>query len=127
MRIIELTTGDTTVRGALEDTPAGRDVAALLPLTLTVSDFHATEKTSDLPRRLDTAEAPAGTTPAAGDISYYAPWGNLALFYRDFPYSEGLVRLGRLDPGGAELLAGLDDGATVTISATNSRTRTASP
>lgn len=24
-------------------------------------------------------------------ITYYAPWGNLAIFYRDFGYSAGLV------------------------------------
>jgi len=38
-----------------------------------------------------------------GDIAYYASWGNLALFYRDFGWSAGLVRLGRLD-GGVEIL-----------------------
>jgi hypothetical protein len=32
-----------------------------------------------------------------GDIAYYAPWGNLAIFYKDFGYSRGLVKLGRLD------------------------------
>jgi hypothetical protein len=31
--------------------------------------------------------------------TYYAPWGNLALFHKDFRYSEGLVRLGRIDSG----------------------------
>ncbi len=118
-RAVELTAGTTTVRGTLEDTPAGRDLAALLPLTVTVTDFHDTEKIGDLPRRLAIDEAPSGVTPAAGDIAYYSPWGNLALFYRDFAHSEGLVRLGRLDPGGAELLAGLATGTTITISPTS--------
>jgi hypothetical protein len=40
-----------------------------------------------------------------GDIAYYAPWGNLAIFYRDFGYSSGLVKLGRLDSG-VEVLSG---------------------
>jgi hypothetical protein len=31
--------------------------------------------------------------------TYYAPWGNLAIFYRDFGYSKGLIRLGRIDSG----------------------------
>nr|WP_281843827.1 cyclophilin-like fold protein [Sinisalibacter aestuarii] len=43
----------------LDDTTAGRDFAALLPLELTLSDYHATEKIADLPRRLDTTDAPA--------------------------------------------------------------------
>jgi len=40
----------------------------------------------------------------AGDIAYYAPWGSLAIFHRDFSYSRGLVRLGRLE-GHVEALA----------------------
>jgi hypothetical protein len=112
---ITLVAGDTRIRGSLDDTAAARDFAALLPLTLTVRDFHGTEKISDLPRRLSTEGAPAGTTPIAGDIAYYAPWGNLALFYGDFEYSAGLVRLGRLDPGRADALAGLADGTTVVL------------
>jgi hypothetical protein len=32
-------------------------------------------------------------------IAYYAPWGSLAVLYRDFGYSEGLVKLGRIDAG----------------------------
>ena len=31
--------------------------------------------------------------------SNYAPWGNLAIFYRDFGYSAGLIKLGRFDTG----------------------------
>jgi hypothetical protein len=34
-----------------------------------------------------------------GDIAYYAPWGNLAIFYKDFGYSRGLIGLGRIDSG----------------------------
>ena len=68
-------------------------------LTLTLADYAATEKVSDLPRKLATAGAPAGTAASAGDITYYAPWGNLALFYRSFGYAAGLARLGRIDAG----------------------------
>jgi len=32
-----------------------------------------------------------------GEITYYAPWGNLAIFRKDFGYSEGLIRLGKFD------------------------------
>ena len=85
--------------GTLEDSPAARDFASLLPLELTLSDYAATEKISDLPRRLSTEGAPPGVEPKAGDIAYYSPWGNLALFYKDFKYSEGLVRLGTIESG----------------------------
>jgi hypothetical protein len=37
--------------------------------------------------------------PSAGDLAYYSPWGNLAIFYEDFRYSAHLVRPGRIDSG----------------------------
>jgi len=112
---IRLVIDGTELHGRLDDTAAGRDFASLLPLTLTISDFHATEKISDLPRKLTIQGAPAGSEPAAGDITYYAPWGNLALFYRDFAYSDGLVKLGQLTPDAARFLAALEDGTTLSI------------
>jgi hypothetical protein len=52
-----------------------------------------------LPKRLSTEGAPRGSDPSVGDLAYYAPWGNLAVFYRDFGCSSGLVLLGTLDAG----------------------------
>ena len=96
---IRLRVGERDLRAALLDTPAARDFAAMLPLTLTLVDYAGTEKVSDLPARLPTHGSPPGAAARAGDICFYAPWGNLAIFYRDFGYAAGLVRLGRLTPG----------------------------
>jgi len=79
------------------DNATARDFFALLPITLALEDHAGTEKISTLPRKLPTAGAPAGGDPSVGDIAYYAPWGNLAIFYKDFGYSRGLVLLGRID------------------------------
>jgi hypothetical protein len=84
---------------SLSDNATARDWVALLPLTLTFEDYAATEKIAYPPRKLTTAGAPAGFDPSAGDITYYAPWGNLAIFHKDFGYSKGLVHLGRIDSG----------------------------
>ncbi|RKH47889.1 hypothetical protein D7X12_01410 [Corallococcus sicarius] len=100
---IRLTAGAKVLTGTLLDNATARDFAGLLPLTLTLTDYAATEKVSDLPRRLSTKGAPSGTTPSAGDIAYYAPWGNLALFHKGFSHSSGLIKLGTLD-GGIEVL-----------------------
>ncbi len=84
----------------LDDTPAARDFAAQLPLTLELSDYGTgTEKIADLPHRLDVSAEPSGYRPEAGDVSFYGPWGNLAIFLRGFRHSEGLVRLGRIESG----------------------------
>jgi hypothetical protein len=93
------------VTATLEESQAARDFLSLLPLTLTLTDYNSTEKVADLPRKLSMKGAPTGVDPDVGDITYYAPWGNLAIFYRDFGYSSGLVKLGRLDSG-VEVLSG---------------------
>ena len=89
----------TAVTATLDDQPTARDFAALLPLTLTLEDYESTEKIGYLPRKLSTAGAPAGASASAGDVMYYAPWGNLAIFYRASGHAAGLVKLGSLDGG----------------------------
>jgi hypothetical protein len=100
---LRLRVGGTVLRATMLDSETTRDFISLLPLTLTLSDYAQTEKVSDLPRRLSTAGAPDGVDPDAGDIAYYAPWGNFAIYYRDFGYSSGLVKLGSIDSGVDEL------------------------
>lgn len=90
---LTLTVGDRVLTAALEDNATTRDFVSLLPLTLTLKDYASTEKISDLPKRLSTQGAPDGSTPRMGDVAYYAPWGNLAIFHKDFKYSSGLIKL----------------------------------
>lgn len=96
---IRLTINGKPMTATLVDNATAADFLSLLPITLTLEDYAATEKISYLPRKLTTAGAPAGSDPSVGDIAYYAPWGNLAIFYRDFRYSRGLIRLARIDSG----------------------------
>jgi hypothetical protein len=98
-RKIRLTFDGKAVEATLLDNATARDLLSLLPMTLTIEDYASTEKIGYPPRKLSTAGAPAGVDPSAGDIAYYAPWGNLAIFYKDFGYSRGLIPLGRIDSG----------------------------
>ncbi|MGB7979801.1 MAG: cyclophilin-like fold protein [Candidatus Nanopelagicales bacterium] len=111
---ISITGAGVELRGTLDDTATARDFAALLPLTLALSDYAGTEKIADLPRRLNTTGAPAAHTGRPGDITYYAPWGNFALFYGNGPNAPGLIRLGRLESGPAGELADLNIEVTIT-------------
>lgn len=117
---IRLDFGSEILTAMLDDNATSRDLIALLPLTLTLEDHGSTEKISMLPRKLSTQGAPPAYTPAAGDVTYYAPWGNLALFHRDFSSSSGLVRLGTIEasveplvrPGPLEVTIDLIDDQT---------------
>lgn len=102
---ITLTLADTVIAATLVDSQTAHEFVSLLPLTLTLEDYARTEKISDLPQRLATEDAPGGSDPTSGDIAYYTPWGNLAIFYRDAAYARGLVILGRID-GSIDALTG---------------------
>lgn len=104
MTRITVTLAEAVLTATLDDSAAGRDFAALLPLDLTLSDYHRMEKVADLPRRLDTTGAPPRRAAKAGDLMLYAPWGNLAIFYKPVAETPGLVKLGAFDgPFGALL------------------------
>ncbi|GAB2579088.1 hypothetical protein GCM10027168_09930 [Streptomyces capparidis] len=95
---IRVTLDGQPVEATLNDSPAARDLATLLPLTLELKDFHGTERIGYPPRGLTTDGAPEPSAARAGDIAYYAPWGNLALFHRDGPAaSADLLILGHID------------------------------
>lgn len=96
---ISIEIAGTAISATLDDTPTARDFASLLPLSVTLEDYSETEKVSQLPRRLSIEGAPEAITPKAGELAYYEPWGNLAIFHKDFRRSPRLVRLGTLDSG----------------------------
>lgn len=98
----------------LYDTPTSRDFITLLPMTVTLQDFNQTEKIGYLPRKLSLQLAPDGFKPVIGDFAYYAPWGNLSIFYHDFKYSQNLVSIGRMQAG-VEKLANRTGDITVSI------------
>jgi len=98
MKIL-LTFGGEQIEAKLLKNKTAQDFAKLLPLKLSMSDYNSTEKIADLPRKLYTETAPSGYEPEVGDICLYAPWGNLAIFYKGFEYSPGLVKVGSIDSG----------------------------
>lgn len=96
---VRITIGERVIAATMHDNATARDFISLLPLTLRLEDYAKTEKISDLPRKLTQEGAPSGSDPSVGDITYYSPWGNLAIFYRDAAYASGLVILGKIDSG----------------------------
>ena len=96
---IKITIGDTVLTAAMADNASARDFISMMHFSLNMTDYNRIEKVSNLPRQLNTAGMPAGYDPSIGDITFYAPWGNIAIFYGDFGYVRGLVFLGRIDSG----------------------------
>ncbi len=96
------------------DNPTSQDFLELLPLTVTMEEYAGTEKIAYLPRKLSTHAAPPGSDPVTGDFAYYVPWGNIAVFYRDFRYSGELIILGTAESG-LEKLTRAEGNFTATI------------
>lgn len=108
---IEFVFKGVTVVGSLEESAAASAFAAQLPMTVKLEDYGSTEKIAWLPEKLRQADAGESMTPRRGDIAYYAPWGNLAIFREDFRHSPGLIKLGRVEEG----LASLDQPGAETV------------
>jgi hypothetical protein len=112
---IRITFGDTELTARLDDNATASDLAAQLPLTLTFRDHNNVEKTAPLPRELSLEGASEGHDPAAGDIGYWAPGGDLVFYYdSDAPSFNGIVRIGEFD-GELDAIERQSQDFTVTI------------
>lgn len=112
---IQIELDGVVISATLDDNPTVRDFIARLPLIVALKDYASTEKIGYLPDKLTTQNAPPGSTPVVGDISYYAPWGNLAIYYKNFAYSAELVRLGRISCGIEHLNFSGEKHATISL------------
>lgn len=116
------TSKDTRIRIAFEgkealvsmfDNPVARDFLSQLPLTVELEDYARTEKIHYLARKLATDGGQTGSD-VEGDFCYYAPWGNLAVFYKGYGHGSGLYILGRIESG-KEALGAMSGDFTATI------------
>lgn len=96
---LKMSVGTQEIIITLYDTYESDALYDMCPLELIFEDYNGTEKISFLLRDLPVDEETDGCEPEAGDLCYYAPWGNLAVFYEDFRYSDNLVLLGHIDSG----------------------------
>lgn len=96
---IDIEGSNQPIFATLQASPATQDFINQLPLSLELKDYASSEKIADLPQKLSTLNAPRGYAGQSGDITYYAPWGNLAVFYKDSTVgsANGLILLGKLD------------------------------
>ena len=101
-----------TVTYALNGSAAADDLLAQLPLTVEAEDYSTNEKIFYPPRALDTADAPPAEG-GAGTLAYYAPWGDVVMFYGSFSPNAALYELGQAVSGG-DLIGRISGTITVT-------------
>ena len=97
MRIYVTSNGNTIVYG-LNDSQAAKDLYAQLPLTIEVEDYSTNEKIFYPSEKLDASDAPVADE-GKGTLAYYAPWGDVVMFYDHFGKSSNLYELGMVISG----------------------------
>ncbi len=107
-----LTEDGGTIVFELNDSSAADDLYAQLPLTTQIEDFSTNEKIFS-PEELDISDTPQAGTEI-GTLAYYAPWGDVVMFYEAYQANASLYELGYV-VSGEELIPGLS--GTVTIEA----------
>lgn len=103
---MNITVGNRTITATMEDNAAARDFLSRLPLEVTLDDFNNTTEKIFYPNPVLTTEGVSrGCAPIPGDITIYVPWGNVAIFCKNWSLSNDLIKIGHIDGNGIEGLA----------------------
>lgn len=97
MQVSVTANGRTTVF-ELNNSPAAKELYAQLPLSIKVENYGNNEKIFYPPKKLSTADTPQADAKA-GTLAYYAPWGDVVMFYKKFGSAAGLYELGHAVSG----------------------------
>ncbi|SDP07611.1 cyclophilin-like fold protein [Desulforhopalus singaporensis] len=95
---IQVIANNKTTIFKLNDSQASREFYAQLPLNIEVENYGDKEKIFYPPQKLGTADTPKADA-RAGTLAYYAPWGNVVMFYGKFGSAGGLFELGKAVSG----------------------------
>lgn len=99
---IKMTVDNQSIMIELYDNFASQQLLNQLPLTLQLTDFAGAEKIANLPQKLILQDTPLANT-IQSDFTYYAPWDNLAIFYKGYGKADGVYALGTIKTGKEQL------------------------
>src|SRR3954453_14135194 len=101
---ININVSGKTVTATLMDNPTAKDFASLLPLTLSMKDLFGREKFGHSQKALS-EKGPKTNTYEVGDIAYWSPAHDLAIYYRhdgEAIPSPGVIAIAKIS-GGTEV------------------------
>lgn len=100
---ISVTANGLTTIFELNNSHAARELYEQLPLTISVENYGNNEKIFYPPKKLKTRDTPQ-TSHSAGGLAYYAPWGDVVMFYDRFGSASGLYTLGKAISGSENII-----------------------
>jgi len=111
---IKITSQGHVATFQLYDTVAAKELYSQLPLELELRNFRDAQWMFWPPERLNVTPQEAYHDGIRGELSYYAPWGNAFMLYRDFYARDQMHRLG-INLTGIDEIANMSDSAWVEI------------
>lgn len=99
---ISVQANEKTTIFELNNGKAAKDFYDQLPLTIDVENYSNNEKIFTPPQKLDTTNTPMANAKS-GTLAYYAPWGDVVMFYASFGSAGGLYELGNAVSGGEHI------------------------
>ena len=113
-QVVIMTINDTEyVVTVDENTAAGKLFLEVLPLSLNFENFGSNERIAYLPHKLDMNSYEEPISVKRGGMTYYVPWGNLAVFRKSFSCSADLAPLGAMSE---EAISALEKSGSADVS-----------
>ncbi|WFS61913.1 cyclophilin-like fold protein [Pseudodesulfovibrio thermohalotolerans] len=109
---VEIHSQGKTATFRLYDTTAAREFYDQLPLTLDLTNFRDAQWMFYPPEKLNVKPSEAYHDGKKGELSYYAPWGDVFMLYKDFYAGDEMHRLG-VGLSGIEDIAAMSGSAVV--------------
>lgn len=91
---VRIVSGAHVATFQLYDTQAAKQFYDQLPLTLELENFRDAQWMFFPPEKLAVTAAEAYHDGKKGELSYYAPWGDVFMLYKDFYAGDEMHRLG---------------------------------
>lgn len=96
----------------LYETTAAREFYEQLPLELDLSNFRDAQWMFYPPEKLNVKASEAYHDGKKGELSYYAPWGDVFMLYKDFYAGDEMHRLG-VGISGVDAIAAMSGNAVI--------------
>lgn len=91
---VKITSKDQTAIFRLYNTVAAKEFYDQLPLRLDLDNFRDAQWIFYPPKKLNVTSREAYHDGKKGELSYYAPWGDVFMLYKDFYAGDDMHRLG---------------------------------
>lgn len=109
---VEIVSQGRTATFQLYDTAAAKEFYAQLPLELDLTNFRDAQWMFYPPEKLNVKPGEAYHDGRKGELSYYAPWGDAFMLYKDFYAGDEMHRLG-VGLSGIDDIAEMSDMAVI--------------